>query len=246
MNQRKHDRKKVGFHLFTVVFDVDDTLYDQFIPFEQAYDQVFGDKYGIPVKELYYYRQEYSHQVFYQSQRGEMSMEDMYIYRMGKAFQVFDVQIKPQKLLEFQKAYEYFQDNISIDPEVVKVLDYLSARDVQMAVLTNGPEKHQMKKIQRLNLEKWITPDYFFISGALDLAKPQLEIFQLVEERVQAKGERFLMIGDSYKNDVVGAKQADWEVIFLNKYREALVGDIKPDIEIYETAELLETIESYK
>lgn len=228
------------------MFDVDDTLYDQFVPFEQAYYQVFGDEYAIPVKELYVYRQKYSHQVFYQSQSGEMSMEDMYIYRMGKAFQVFDIEVNPQKLLEFQETYEYFQNLIVLDPEMEKVLDYFSARQVHMAVLTNGPEKHQMKKIQRLNLEQWIDPEYFFISGALDLAKPQLEIFELVEERLQAKGQRFLMIGDSYKNDVLGAKKANWEVIFLNKFKESLDGGIKPDVEIFETSELLEIVESYK
>ena len=36
-----------------IIFDVDDTLYDQVIPFQKAYDELFKGCYEISVEELY-------------------------------------------------------------------------------------------------------------------------------------------------------------------------------------------------
>ena len=48
-------------------------------------------------------------------------------------------------------------------------------------------------------------------SSAVGISKPDERIFHMV-------CESGLYVGDSYENDVIGAKKAGWDVIWLNKY----------------------------
>ena len=36
-----------------ILFDVDDTLYDQVVPFQKAYEDLFEGRYDLKVEELY-------------------------------------------------------------------------------------------------------------------------------------------------------------------------------------------------
>ena len=64
-----------------IIFDVDDTLYDQVIPFWNAYKAVFKDRFQLPMDDLFAASRRRSDEVFGPSQRGEITMEEMYIYR---------------------------------------------------------------------------------------------------------------------------------------------------------------------
>ena len=46
-----------------VLFDVDDTLYDQTVPFMEAYEKYFGDEPAIPAEGVYPVTRKYSDQV---------------------------------------------------------------------------------------------------------------------------------------------------------------------------------------
>ena len=70
-----------------VLFDVDDTLYDQTVPFEEAYAEYFGEKPAVPAEVIYPVTRKYSDEVYSRAMAGELTMEEMYIYRVQKAFE---------------------------------------------------------------------------------------------------------------------------------------------------------------
>ena len=74
-----------------VLFDVDDTLYDQTVPFMEAYAEFFGPDPDIPAEVIYPVTRKYSDQMFSRAMSGEMSMDEMYIYRVQKAFEEFGI-----------------------------------------------------------------------------------------------------------------------------------------------------------
>lgn len=47
-----------------ILFDVDDTLYDQVVPFQKAYEDLFEGRYDLKVEELYKRSRYYSDEVF--------------------------------------------------------------------------------------------------------------------------------------------------------------------------------------
>ena len=71
-----------------LLLDVDDTLYNQLTPFENAYQEVFGH-YDVPIDQLFIKSRYYSDEVFDLVSEGKMDKHEMHIYRISKAFAFF-------------------------------------------------------------------------------------------------------------------------------------------------------------
>ena len=199
-----------------IVFDVDDTLYNQMAPFQQAYAKNFASL-SVDLTELYCARQKYSDAAFYYSQRGLMTQEAMQIYRMQAAFFSLGIEISDEAAWQFQMDYEQAQQEITLSPTIIKVLDYCQEQAIPMGIITNGPANHQQKKIDQLELERWIPREKQIISGAVGLKKPDKAIFDLAKKQMKLSGKKTYYVGDSFENDVLGAKNAGWQTIWLNR-----------------------------
>ena len=138
-----------------ILFDVDDTLYDQTVPFMEAYAEYFGEKPEVPAEVIYPVTRKYSDAVYSQAMAGEMTMEEMYIYRMQKAFEEFGIRITDQEALDFQKIYADRQHHIHMSPLMQDILAFCSGR-AALGIITNGPSEHQWDKVRSLQAEKWI------------------------------------------------------------------------------------------
>lgn len=200
-----------------VLFDVDDTLYDQVVPFENAYKAVFGDAYDVSCQELFVASRKHSDTVFEKSQNNEISMRDMYVYRISNAFKDFGIIITEQQALDFQALYSDGQRSIEVTDQIKKTLYLLKQNGVRLGIITNGPSDHQRAKIKSLCLQYWIKYDSIFVSGDFTFSKPDIRIFECAEKALRLDKNDIWYVGDSYNNDVVGAKQAGWNCIWFNR-----------------------------
>ena len=135
-----------------VLFDIDDTLYDQVKPFEDAYTEVFKGRFNVSGSDLFVASRRHSDKVFLQAQNKEISMDEMYIYRAVNSFKDFGVDITAEEALEFQRVYAKNQDSIALSEGMKGMLDYLKKQNVILGVITNGPSRHQRKKAETLGL----------------------------------------------------------------------------------------------
>lgn len=229
--------------MFSFLFDIDDTVYDQLSPFAQAFEKHFDHHASLPLKDLYLYSRKFSDEVFERSESGEMGRREMHIYRITKAFQVFDVQITPEEALGFQYDYETFQKNIRLLPDVIQALDYCKTHRLPLGVITNGPRDHQHNKVKQLGLERWILPEHVFVSNEIGIAKPDKRIFLHAQYTMNLEPETTYYVGDSYANDVIGAKQAGWKAIWINRRGIApLSADVRPDYVADEQCSIAEIV----
>ena len=60
-----------------IVFDVDDTIYDQQVVFDQACRDVFGELKGVSLVDLFKANRYYSDESFDAMGRGEMTKEEI-------------------------------------------------------------------------------------------------------------------------------------------------------------------------
>lgn len=227
----------------TIIFDVDDTLYDQMIPFEQAIQKNFP-KEITPIAELYAAMRVFSDKVFHLTEGGEMGLEEMHIYRIQKAYETFEKTITDEQALSFQKDYAQNQKEITLLPEVKEVLDLCLEKGIKMGIITNGPTNHQKNKIKQLGMEKWIPKENMFISGEVGIAKPNVELFKHVEQSMNLDSDETYYFGDSFENDMVGASNAGWKKIWKN-HRNKEVLDESVEIEFVVDGEnsLIEVVE---
>lgn len=231
--------------MINLIFDVDDTLYDQITPFWNACTETFDSLPGISKEALYCASRKYSDEAFPASVSGEMSMDDMYVYRIQKALLEFGVTKNRETCLAFQHRYAYHQSHLTMSATMQALVGYAKEKQYLLGIITNGPSAHQWKKVHTLGVEAWIPTENILVSGDLDVTKPSAEIFKIAEARMGILPEETWYIGDSYENDVVGAKNAGWHVLWLNKRRNPLPPDgRKPDIEVHTEEELLEAVQA--
>lgn len=226
----------------TIIFDVDDTLYDQALSFHNTFRTLFEGTFTYEeIDQIYKVSRKYSEILFDQSEAGEITQFEWQTGRIIAACNDFDIPIDMKKAADFHEAYVAEQQNITLFPEVEELLDVLYKEGQQLAILTNGEEQHQTRKINQLKLSKWIPVENTFISGTLGHAKPKREIFEIIEEKLQLDKSKTVYIGDSFEKDIVGAKQVGWQAIWMNHRKRELSTDarFKPDQEVFNAKELL-------
>lgn len=60
------------------------------------------------------------------------------------------------------------------------------------------------------------------ISETIGIAKPDRRIFDQMAQQLYCEPEELLYVGDSFQNDVVGAKNAGWRVWWFNHQHQIL------------------------
>ncbi|WP_017471405.1 HAD family hydrolase [Amphibacillus jilinensis] len=225
----------------TIIFDVDDTLYDQALSFHETFKSLIESSWSYnEIDTIYRTSRKYSEILFDQSEAGEISVLEWQIGRIAKALADYGIQINDEQALAFHESYKQAQANIRLFPEVEELLNHLAQLDVQLAVLTNGEESHQLMKIKQLELTNWIPEENIFVSGTYGIAKPKSGIFKMVEEKLNCDPKQTVYVGDSFEKDIVGAKQVGWKAVWINhrKHEQAPNSTINPDKVVYSAAEL--------
>ena len=121
-------------------------------------------------------------------------------------------------------------------PHAVETLEYLSSR-YKLYILSNGFQEPQCHKMRSAGI------DLFFkkviLSDDIGVLKPWPEIFHFALSATQSELRESLMIGDSWENDVEGAKGVGMHQVFYNpKGRSGL--PFRPTYQITDLKELME------
>ncbi|MFM0855274.1 HAD family hydrolase [Streptococcus suis] len=228
-----------------LIFDVDDTLYDQIQPFERALERHI-EVAREQIEPLYLSFRRYADEVFEATATGKMSLKDSHIYRMKHALADFGYRVSDATALAIQIDYDYFQGQIELSPVFPEIFSWCQAQGIAMGIITNGPYRHQLRKIRTMGLVNWFELEHVLISGQVGITKPNPAIFQLMEERLGMSGEDICYLGDSFENDVVGAKAANWKVIWFNhRKRVEPVAPYQADKVVTDWDELVEVIQSF-
>lgn len=226
-----------------IFFDVDDTLYDMTTPFMRAFEELFQERYPeLDWRPVYVASRKRSDEVFEDSQKGIISMEDMYVYRWSKAMEDFGVSISQEDALLFQTIYEKYQKQIAMSDQIKNLLTFCVEKAVPIGVITNGPSAHQWNKTKALGISEWIPDAYVLVSGDFDVMKPDPEIFRIAEKKITGKDtEEFWFVGDTFETDIVGAMAAGWKTIWFNR-RNHPMPEQKPDHIVTSEEELVKKI----
>ena len=214
-----------------LVFDVDDTLYEQIVPFEKAYKNLFN--MDIDMEKFYLLSRYYSDVKFEASRNGEMNMDEYHIYRIQEAAKDLGVYLSDEEALNMQKEYKKNQQKLQMSNITISILEFAKENNIKLGIITNGPSKHQWYKVKALGVERWINKDNIVFSGDYDINKPDVRIFEIMQEKLQLPNDSLYYVGDSLENDIVGANNAGWKAIWINRYKKKL----PENVDTYKIAE---------
>ena len=214
-----------------LVFDVDDTLYEQIAPFENAYKSLFD--MDIDMEKFYILSRYYSDVKFEASRNGDMTMDEYHIYRIQEAAKDLGVYLTGEQALSMQREYKKNQQKLQMSNITKSILELAKENNVKLGIITNGPSEHQWSKITALGVESWINRENIIVSGDYGINKPDDRIFEIMKEKLQLPNDSLYYRGDSIENDVVGANNAGWKSIWINRYKQKS----PKEVDIYKIAE---------
>lgn len=224
-----------------LVFDVDDTLYEQIAPFENAYKSLFD--MDIDMEKFYILSRYYSDVKFEASRNGDMTMDEYHIYRIQEAAKDLGVFLTGEQALSMQREYKKNQQKLQMSNITKSILELAKENNVKLGIITNGPSEHQWSKITALGVESWINRENIIVSGDYGINKPDDRIFEIMKEKLQLPNDSLYYIGDSIENDVVGANNAGWKSIWINRYKQKLPKEVDIYKIVENNNELFEIIE---
>jgi len=100
-------------------------------------------------------------------------------------------------------------------PGAVEMVRRVS-RSRPVGIVTNNQVAEQVEKVAFLGLSKTI--DFLVISEAVGAEKPSPEIFRAALAEAHVRPRDAVMIGDSWANDVLGARGAGIRPVWFNRF----------------------------
>ncbi len=174
-----------------VVFDLDDTLYNEFDYLKSAYQQI--------ARKL----EPVNHQTLFSFMIS--------LYRSKEnVFEIIEkrYQISKASLIDM---YRYHDPQIKIFDGALAVLEGIKNKKGKIAIVTDGRSRTQMSKINALKISDLV--DKIVISEEIGTEKPSLSNFKIVEEYFS--GNAYCYIADNLKKDFIAPNILGWKTIGL-------------------------------
>lgn len=148
-------------------------------------------------------------------EEGRLTLEEMHRARMIYALRATDLHVEEAALDELIAVHQQvFLDSLVVYPEAEDVLAHL-CQTWPLYLLSNGPEGVQRRRIQASGLAAYFRD--LVISGEVGFAKPHPAYFQVALEKAGAAPHDALMVGDSPRHDIEGARSCGIAALWLNR-----------------------------
>jgi putative hydrolase of the HAD superfamily len=119
-------------------------------------------------------------------------------------------------------------------PHTREILDYLSGKQYQMHLITNGFEQTQHAKLRHAGLSHYF--GQVITSEGSNSLKPHREIFEYALLKSGADRKESIMLGDNEEVDIQGAINAGIDQVFVNHLRA--VPTLRPTYMVHSLMEL--------
>ncbi len=180
----------------TVIFDLDDTLYNEIDFLKSAYKDISKKvASNVNVDALLLYKEMLTH---FNNRKNVFKV----------IIEMYSASYTIQELLHI---YRNHQPKLELSKDRRGVLDTLKHENVNLGLLTDGRSVQQRNKIKALNLDTWFSE--IIISEEFGSEKPNINNYKYFE-KVYGEGT-YYYIGDNIKKDFVSPNKLNWITICL-------------------------------
>lgn len=124
--------------------------------------------------------------------------------------------------------WEFFDENVSLYPNVIENLKKIHEQGVKIAVVSDGDLRGRIRKIETVGLLPYI--DQVFASEETIFEKPFAAIFTLALSKLKVQNTEAVMIGNNYKNDIQGAQLVGIKGAIFNPPEDGHVEGHDPEV----------------
>ncbi|MCK5298362.1 MAG: HAD-IA family hydrolase [Candidatus Heimdallarchaeota archaeon] len=157
----------------------------------------------------------------------------------------FDKRNETQIVAELWDMVEKFErmgmENVSIDDDVIQMLEYLQKKGISTSILTNNAKKPTIEVLERFNIV-----DYFDIVVAREdvkKMKPDKEGLEVIVQKLKLNPDKVVFVGDSWVDGVAAVKANIRFILFNEKLLDSRKYNIKIWKHVQTMNELVELID---
>ena len=199
-----------------VFFDLDHTLWDfeknSALTFEVLFTRHKLDLSLAQFLEVYV---PLNREYWKRYRQGEFTAEELRYARLEAVLTRLQFPFTPQLIHDLAEGYiEQLSSFPHLMEGALELLEYLRPR-FPLHILTNGFTKIQERKIRNTGLEEFF--NQVIDAETVGVKKPHPEIFEYAENKVNAREDELLMIGDDLEADILGARNRGWQTIHLTE-----------------------------
>jgi YjjG family noncanonical pyrimidine nucleotidase len=200
----------------TVLFDLDDTLFDHAHASRYALKAIHSAYAPEAAFENFAAEHARLLEVFHQRfLAGEYTLDQARAARMTALFALFDRALSADEAQRIGAHYRReHQANRQLIAGARELLDALLPH-ARLGLVTNNSVADQIDKLRTLDLARYF--EAIIISEDVGMAKPDSRIFALALERLGAHAHEAVMIGDSLHADIEGARAAGIAAVWFNR-----------------------------
>jgi putative hydrolase of the HAD superfamily len=197
-----------------IIFDLDDTLLDR--------SKTFGLYCEYLVNKFFPNNIQNKRDIILKIKRMDRNgYEDRNIF-YEKITDTWNLKHKAEELEN--NWFEQFDKFTVPENGLMDTLKYLINRKYKLAIITNGSNSMQNRKIDALGIRTFF--DKIIISSDVGMRKPDKNIFLLVCDELKIFPSEAVYIGDNYEVDILGAVNAGLKAIWINKQCQQVKGGI--------------------
>lgn len=177
-----------------VIFDLDDTLYNERTYVECAMLNVaeyFHKKYGFDKEEAY---AELIH-ILDERGRGRVFDEFMKMHNID------------EEVMNVVEVYRDTRPSLNLYNDARDVINELKSRNILLGIITDGCSRVQHNKVSGLNIEEKFD-DIIITDDYENAAKPSIIPYKMIlEKHSNISADECIYIGDNPNKDFIGAKK---------------------------------------
>ncbi|RAK64146.1 HAD family hydrolase [Hymenobacter edaphi] len=205
--------------LTTVLFDLDDTLFDHAATARAALTAStapFAWAESIEINELYQRYSAILEEMHPRVLAGEFGYEEarrLRFQRLLAPYQAFADDAAAEAFAAFH--YGHYRRLRQPVAGAQALLEALKPQ-YRIGIVTNNRTAEQQDKLQFLGLAHLV--DALITSEAVGVTKPDPRIFQVALAQLGARPEEAVLVGDNWTADVLGARAAGIRPVWLNRF----------------------------
>jgi HAD superfamily hydrolase (TIGR01662 family) len=148
------------------------------------------------------------------------------------------IEITAEQFHDFAREWQKpFTARTDLTDGARECLDELKKSGVKLAIVSNNiwPQEFLEEELARLGIENYF--DYIITSSKFGMKKPYAEIFEDAVQKLGVSEGETAFVGDSLKEDVVGASMVGMKTVLLD-WKGETMGGVEPDARIKSLREL--------
>jgi len=202
-----------------IFFDMDDTIFDHSLTCRRALGRLRVTEARLrrrPLDDVWHEYSRLLEEVQPDILAGRLNIQEARVERFRQLARLCGTEISSADAAELSRRYRvHYQELRRTVPGVRRLLERLRGRTV-VGVVTNNEVEEQERKLDHLGLRPLV--DFMVVSEAVGIAKPDPGIFRVALAQADASPGQTVMIGDSWRSDVTGARNVGIRPVWFNRF----------------------------